>query len=99
MAILCRNCEREINFSEKNYSIDGEIYCPICVEERLVKVYVIDGDIWDSEDVDYYEDIEDYIKEKQRRIEVLENKKAPLQCYEKEELETLKEEIEELLGE
>ena len=99
MAILCRNCEREINFIEKNYSIDGEIHCPRCVEERLVKVYVIDGDIWDSEDVDYYEDIEDYIKEKQRRIEVLENKKAPLQCYEKEELETLKEEIEELLGE
>ena len=99
MAILCRNCEREINFSEKNYSIDGEIHCPRCVEERLVKVYVIDGDIWDSEDVDYYEDIEDYIKEKQRRIEVLESKKAPLQCYEKEELETLKEELEELLGE
>ena len=71
MAILCRNCEREIDFSEKNYSIDGEIHCPRCVEERLVKVYVIDGDIWDSEDVDYYEDIEDYIKEKQRRIEEL----------------------------
>ena len=46
-----------------------------------------------------YVDKEDYIKEKQRRVDVLENKKAPLQCYEKEELETLIEELEELLGE
>ena len=43
--------------------------------------------------------IEKLQKEIQRRIEVLKNKKAPLQCYEKEELETLKEELEELLGE
>ena len=98
MSILCRNCEREIDFSEKNYSIDGEIHCPRCVEEKLVKVYVINGDIWDSEDVDYYVDKEDYIKEKQRRVDILENKKSPLHCYEKEELETLMEELRELLG-
>lgn len=98
MSILCRNCEKEIDFSEKNYSIDGEIHCPRCVEEKLVKVYVINGDIWDSEDVDYYVDKEDYIKEKQRRVDILENKKAPLHCYEKEELETLMEELRELLG-
>ena len=99
MSILCRNCGREIDFSEKNYSIDGEIHCPRCVEKRLVKVYVIDGDIWDSEDVDYYVDKEDYIKEKQRRVDVLENKKAPLQYHEMEKLETLQEELRELLGE
>lgn len=99
MYILCRNCEREIDFSEKNYSINGEIHCPRCVEEKLITVYVINGDIWDSEDVDYYVDKEDYIKEKQRRVDVLENKKVPLQCYEKKELETLREELKELLGE
>ena len=47
MSILCRNCGREIDFSEKNYSIDGEIHCPRCVEEKLIIVYVINGDVWD----------------------------------------------------
>ena len=66
---------------------------------KRITVYVINGDVWDVEDVDYYVDKEDYIKEKQRRVDVLENKKAPLQCYEKEELKTLKEELKELLEE
>lgn len=64
----CSYCEKEITKDENFYEIDNEFYCSDCVEERIIRCYVVAGETYDEDDVDYYQNRNRYIRKIEEHI-------------------------------
>jgi len=72
MKMKCSSCEKKIKEYENFYEIDNEFYCNDCVEERIIRCYVVNGETYDEDDVDYYQNRNRCIRKIEEQIQYCE---------------------------